>query len=104
MGTLQIKDMSTQRSFQSTYMHSCYLSLCELKHDYPYISPTYGALIYVMQFRHYHLKVQANPKNNSIKNHLWEKRDYPMSFFKDSHLGNFSEFEKTFLFWVGMNM
>ena len=47
VGTLQIKDMSTQRSFLSMYMYSCYLSLCELKHDYPDILPTYAPIFFI---------------------------------------------------------
>ena len=42
--------------------------------------------------KHYHLVLQANSKKNCTKNkcyflHLWEKRDYPMTFFLNSHLG-----------------
>lgn len=38
---------------------------------------------------HYHLEVQANPKKLAQKNqcyfqYLWEKRDYPMTFFSNS--------------------
>ena len=42
---------------------------------------------------HYHLEVQANPKKIVQKNwsyfyHVWDKRDYPMTFFfLNSHLG-----------------
>ena len=42
--------------------------------------------------KHYHLEVQANPKEIAQKNrcyflHLWEKQDYAMTFFLYSHLG-----------------
>ena len=38
---------------------------------------------------HYHLKVQANfvQKNRCYFQYLWEKRDYPMTFFLNFQLG-----------------
>ena len=52
----------------------------------------FSPYVLTMNPTHYHLEVQAKPKKMAPKNrcyfqHLWEKRNYPMTFFLNSHCG-----------------
>ena len=58
---------------------------------------------------HYHLQDQANPKKMAQKNwcyfwHLWEKRDYPMTFFFNSHCGLLRSLRSNDLGWLNFEV